>query len=104
MRAMESARVLMQDIYAYRWRHELRVKLLEGRIALLQSEPERALALAERLIAAATDRYAPRYAQLGEVLRLQARAALRALRSRRRTRWPSSARRCPRLPASKPGG
>ena len=77
-RAMESARVLMQDIYAYRWRHELRVKLLEGRIALLQGEPERALALAEQLIAAATDRYAPRYAQLGEVVRLQARARVRA--------------------------
>ncbi len=37
-----------------------------------------ALAMAERLMATATDRYAPRYAQLGEVIRLQARAALEA--------------------------
>ena len=28
----------MQDTYAYRWRHELRVDLLEGRIALLRGE------------------------------------------------------------------
>ena len=77
-RAITSARVLMEDIYAYRWRHELRVDLLEGRVALLQGEPESALALAEQLIAAAADRYAPRYIQLGEVLRLQARAGLGA--------------------------
>jgi tetratricopeptide (TPR) repeat protein len=77
-RAIESARTLMHDVYAYRWRHELRVDLLEGRIALLKNDPDAALALAERLIASATDRYAPRYAQLGEVLRLQARAALGA--------------------------
>jgi DNA-binding SARP family transcriptional activator len=77
-RAIESARTLMHDVYAYRWRHELRVDLLEGRIALLKNDPDAALALAERLIASATDRYAPRYAQLGEVVRLQARAALGA--------------------------
>jgi hypothetical protein len=68
----------MRDVYAYRWRHELRVDLIEGRIALLKNDPDAALALAERLIASATDRYAPRYAQLGEVLRLQAGAALGA--------------------------
>ena len=77
-RAITSARGLMQDIYAYRWRHELRVDLLEGRIALLRGEPETALTLAEQLIAAAADRYAPRYMQLGEMLRLQASAGLGA--------------------------
>jgi tetratricopeptide (TPR) repeat protein len=77
-RAITSARVLMEDRYAYRWRHQLRVDLIEGRIALLQGEPESALTLAERLIAAAIDRYAPRYTQLGEVLRIQARAGLGA--------------------------
>jgi DNA-binding SARP family transcriptional activator/tetratricopeptide (TPR) repeat protein len=77
-RAIDTARAIMQDTYAYRWRHELRVDLLEGRIALLQGDPEGALTLAERLIASATDRYAPRYAQLGEVLRLQGCAALEA--------------------------
>ncbi len=76
--AIEEARALMHDVYAYRWRHELRVDLLEGRIALLKNDPNAALAHAERLIAAATDLYAPRYTQLGEVLRLQAQAALGA--------------------------
>ncbi|MFI5285093.1 MAG: ATP-binding protein [Candidatus Dormibacteria bacterium] len=76
--AIDAARDLMRDIYAYRWRHELRVDLLEGRIALLRGDPESALTRADRLIASATDRYAPRYAQLGEVLRLQARAAMGA--------------------------
>ena len=76
LRAIGAARTLMQDTYAYRWRNELRVNLLEGRIALLNEDPEGALALAERLIAAANDRYAPRYTQLGAVLHLQACAAL----------------------------
>jgi DNA-binding SARP family transcriptional activator len=71
---IESARALMEDTYAYRWRHELRVDLLEGRMALLRGDAETAVRIADRLIAAATDRYAPRYAQLGAVLRLQARA------------------------------
>jgi DNA-binding SARP family transcriptional activator len=75
-RALEIARARMEDIYAYRWRHELRAGLLEGRIALLRGDPDAARAHAMRLITAATDRYAPRYAQLGEVLRLQASAAL----------------------------
>jgi hypothetical protein len=77
-RAIETARVTMRDTYAYRWRHELRLDLLEGRIALLQGDPEGALSLARRLVASATDRYAPRYAQLGEVLRLQSVAQLDA--------------------------
>ena len=75
-RAIEQARALMADVYAYRWRHELRVDLLEGRIALLRGDPGTALAIAERLIAARpTDtRRATRSSD--EVLRLQARAAL----------------------------
>ena len=77
-RALDVALARMQDTYAYRWRHELRVSLLEGRIALLRGDSDAALAHAMRLIATATDRYAPRYAQLGEVLRLQASAALDA--------------------------
>jgi len=52
------------------------VDLLEGRVALLRGEPETALRLADHLIGAATDRYAPRYAQLGAVLRLQSRAKM----------------------------
>ena len=39
-RAVDSARTLMHDVYAYRWRHELRVDLLEGRIALLKNDPD----------------------------------------------------------------
>jgi DNA-binding SARP family transcriptional activator len=74
-KAIEAARERMHDIYAYRWRHELRVELLEGRIALLRSDADGALAHADLLVASATARYAPRYTQLGEVLRLQALAA-----------------------------
>jgi DNA-binding SARP family transcriptional activator len=77
-RGLLAATDRMQEQYAYRWRHELRVDLLEGRIALLRDDPQVALALAERLIASATDRFAPRYAQLGEVLAIQASAALNA--------------------------
>ena len=77
-RGLAAASERMRETYAYRWRHELRVDLLGGRIALLRDDPEAALVRAERLIASATDRYAPRYAQLGEVLRLQANAALDA--------------------------
>lgn len=73
--AIDAARLRMQDPYAYRWRNQLRVDLLEGRVALLRGNSGSAIDIAERLIAAATDRYAPRYTQLGEVLRLQARAA-----------------------------
>jgi DNA-binding SARP family transcriptional activator len=76
--AVDAARELMEEMYAYRWRHELRVDLLEGRIALLRGDADAALQLAGRLIASATDRYAPRYTQLGEVLRLQALARLDA--------------------------
>jgi DNA-binding SARP family transcriptional activator len=77
-RAIDAARALMRDMYAYRWRHELRVDLLEGRIALLNGDAGAAFDLAERLIASATERYAPRYTQLGAVLRLEARAGLEA--------------------------
>ena len=76
--AVDAARGLMEEMYAYRWRHELRVDLLDGRIALLRGDADIAHQLAERLIASATDRYAPRYTQLGEVLRLQALARLEA--------------------------
>jgi DNA-binding SARP family transcriptional activator len=78
MRAIQAAGARMEDVYAYRWRHQLRVDLLEGRVALLHGDADAALQFAERLIETATDRYAPRYTQLGEVLRLQAGAALDA--------------------------
>lgn len=71
---LATARTMMDDVYAYRWRHELRVELLRGRIALLRGDPDVALGVADRLITAATGRRAPRYTQLGAVLRVQARA------------------------------
>ncbi len=73
---LAAAHTLMGDAYAYRWRHELRVELLRGRIALLRGDPHVALGIAQRLITAAGDRRAPRYTQLGAVLRVAARAAL----------------------------
>jgi hypothetical protein len=73
---LATAQTLMDDVYAYRWRHYLRVDLLHGRIALARGDPDIALGIAERLITAAAGRRAPRYTQLGAVLRAQARAAL----------------------------
>jgi hypothetical protein len=74
--ALTPARALMGDVYAYRWRHQLRLSLLDGRIALLRGDADGALGIAEGLITSAADRHAPRYTQLGAMLRLQARAAL----------------------------
>ena len=67
---------LMREPYAYRWRHALRVQLLEGRLALQRGAPETALTAAETLAEAARDRFASRYAALGDALAMQARAAL----------------------------
>ncbi|MGA7987964.1 MAG: AAA family ATPase [Candidatus Dormiibacterota bacterium] len=70
------ARALMREPYAYRWRHVLRVQLLEGRLALQCDAPGTALAAAETLAAEARARIAPRYTALGHTLAMQARAAL----------------------------
>jgi DNA-binding SARP family transcriptional activator/predicted ATPase len=67
---------LMREQYAYRWRHRLRVMLLEGRLALLRGLPEVALAAAGTLCIEAAERYAPRYASLGTALAMQAQATL----------------------------
>lgn len=74
--ALEQAQELMGEMYAYRWRHELRVDLLLGRMALLRGDAGAALTIAGRLRTTAAERHAPRYKQLGTVLHLQARAAL----------------------------
>jgi tetratricopeptide (TPR) repeat protein len=73
---LERAHELMDDVYAYRWRHELRVDLLQGRMALLRGDAGAALTIAAGLMTMAAERHAPRYVQLGTLLHLQARAAL----------------------------
>lgn len=73
---LSEARALMREPYAYRWRHALRVLLLEGRLALQRGAPDAALTAAEQLVVDADERFAPRYAALGAALALQARAAL----------------------------
>jgi DNA-binding SARP family transcriptional activator/tetratricopeptide (TPR) repeat protein len=70
------ARSLMHEPYAYRWRHVLRVQLLEGRLALRRGALDAALTAAERVVVEAGERLAPRYGALGEALAMQARAAL----------------------------
>jgi hypothetical protein len=70
------ARELMQTPYAYSWRHRLRVRLLEGRIALLGGMPEAALEQAIHLIEDASLRSAPRYVRLGQALSMRARAEM----------------------------
>jgi hypothetical protein len=78
MRRMSEARALMSESYAYAWRHELRLLYLEARIALAQGHVQAAVEHASRLVADAVHRSAPRYARLGEVMTLRARAALGA--------------------------
>jgi DNA-binding SARP family transcriptional activator/tetratricopeptide (TPR) repeat protein len=73
---LREARALMHEPYAYRWRHALRVQLLEGRLSLQRGAPEAALTAAATLIVHAGERFAPRYAALGEALAMQAGAAL----------------------------
>jgi DNA-binding SARP family transcriptional activator/tetratricopeptide (TPR) repeat protein len=70
------ARELMREPYAYRWRHELRVKLLEGRLALLRGFADAAVESAAALVIKAAERYAPRYVSLGSALAMQAHATL----------------------------
>jgi DNA-binding SARP family transcriptional activator len=70
------ARELMQTPYAYSWRHRLRVRLLEGRIALLGGMPEAALEQAIHLIEDASHCSAPRYVRLGQALSMRARAEM----------------------------
>jgi DNA-binding SARP family transcriptional activator len=73
---IEAARALMREPYAYSWRHQLRLSLLEGRIALARDHLDRALAIATALHAEATARVAPRYVRLAEVVAMEARARL----------------------------
>ena len=73
---LAEARELMREPYAYRWRHELRVKLLDGRLALLRGSADAALESAGALGIEAAQRYAPRYVSLASALAMQARAAL----------------------------
>lgn len=73
---IDIARGLMSEPYAYLWRHGLRVRLLEGRIALARGDPTAALEQATQLVADAALLRAPRYSLLAEVLRLAAVAGL----------------------------
>jgi ATP/maltotriose-dependent transcriptional regulator MalT len=73
---LAEARELMGEQYAYRWRHRLRVLLLQGRLALDRGLPDAALSAAGALAIEAAERHAPRYMSLGEALGLQARATL----------------------------
>jgi DNA-binding SARP family transcriptional activator/tetratricopeptide (TPR) repeat protein len=73
---IEAVHALMREPYAYSWRHQLRISLLEGRIALRRGQPDRALAIAMALRTDATTRSAPRYERLGEVVGFEARARL----------------------------
>ena len=66
----------MREPYAYSWRHELRLSLLEARIAVARDQPDRALAVATALHTEATKRLAPRYVSLAEVVAMEARASL----------------------------
>ena len=73
---LAEARELMGDPYAYRWRHRLRVLLLQGRLALLRGLADATLSAAGALNIEAAERHALRYVSLGTALGMQARATL----------------------------
>jgi tetratricopeptide (TPR) repeat protein len=73
---IDAARALMREAYAYSWRHELRLSLLEGRIAVARDQSDRALAIVKALHIEATRQFAPRYVRLAEVVALEAQARL----------------------------
>jgi hypothetical protein len=78
---MRQARELMGQPYAYRWRHELRMQLLDARVALLQGDSSGAARRARSLIADAVTRCAPRYVHLAELQALKIDAQLGAQRA-----------------------
>jgi DNA-binding SARP family transcriptional activator/tetratricopeptide (TPR) repeat protein len=75
-RTMRQARELMGEPYAYRWRHELRMQLLDARVALLRGDAAGAKQRARSLITDAVTRCAPRYVHLAELLAMEVDAQL----------------------------
>ena len=58
---MDQADGLLAEDHAFRWRHELRGRLLRARLDLARGDPEAARVAAEGLVADAAARGVPRY-------------------------------------------
>ncbi len=72
---LADARRLTADDYAYRWRHLLRIHLLDARIALRAGDAERAESLARDGVLAARGHAARRYQLMARLVELEAIAA-----------------------------
>lgn len=73
-RHLDAARASLVGDLVFGWRLEMKLRLLESRLSLLQDDPAAALAGAEALAADAAD--VPRYASVAGLVACQARAAL----------------------------
>jgi tetratricopeptide (TPR) repeat protein len=75
-RYLDDAAPLQQKRHANRWRHELRYRLLRGRLALQVGCPEDGLTLAHQLGRDASELGVPRYRDLALLLEVQSQVAL----------------------------
>ena len=75
-RVLGEALVITSTDYAYRWRHLLRIGVLEARIALARDDAERARATAVETCRRARAHSAPRYELLSQLVELEATAML----------------------------
>jgi DNA-binding SARP family transcriptional activator len=73
---LDDAIAMSREDYAYRWRHLIRIGLLEARIALAQGEAERARVGAAEVAVRAHEHAAPRYELLAALVELEAGATL----------------------------
>jgi len=75
-RLLDDATVITAGGYAYRWRHLLRIGVIESRMALAAGDAERARATAIETAARARDHDARRYEVLAQLAELEAESVL----------------------------
>jgi DNA-binding SARP family transcriptional activator len=73
---LEEVRDMSADDYAYRWRHKLRIGVIEARLALANAEVERARLVAAEVIRDARAHFAVRYELLASLVELEATSTL----------------------------
>ncbi len=73
---LDDALAITATDYAYRWRHLLRVGVIEARMALTQRDADRARAIATETVERARAHSAPRYELLAHLVELEAASML----------------------------